>query len=123
MFAIILISLFYKNKNKFKIHGWLMGIAVILHVASFLAVMGPIFFGHFSAFVEYTAYPEIQTTWIHAVPGAIAMIMGIMLVGLWALNPSDSASCSRRKRLMDVTVLLWLISLVFGVVTYMLLYV
>jgi uncharacterized membrane protein YozB (DUF420 family) len=123
MFVIITISLFYKNKMKFKIHGMLMGIAVFLHVLSFLAVMGPIFFGHFSTFVDYISYPEIQTTWIHAIPGAIAMIMGITLVGLWALNPSNIAACSRRKRLMDITVLLWLVSLIFGIATYILLYV
>ena len=123
MFLIIVISLIYKNKNKFKIHGVLMGIAVTLHILTFLTVMGPIFFGYFSEFVEYISYPEIQTTWIHAIPGAIAMIMGIILVGLWALNPSNIAACSRRKRLMDVTVLLWLVSLIFGIATYILLYV
>jgi uncharacterized membrane protein YozB (DUF420 family) len=123
MFVIIVISLFYKNKMKFKIHGVLMGIAVILHVLTFLTVMGPRFFGYFREFVEYVSYPEIQTTWIHAIPGAIAMIMGIMLVGLWALNPSNIAACSRRKRLMDVTVLLWLVSLIFGIATYILFYV
>jgi uncharacterized membrane protein YozB (DUF420 family) len=123
VFVIIVISLFYKNKMKFKIHGVLMGIAVILHVLTFLTVMGPIFFEYFSELVEYTSYPEIQTTWIHAVPGAIAMIMGIMLVGLWALHPSDIATCNRRKRLMDVTVLLWLVSLIFGIATYILLYI
>jgi uncharacterized membrane protein YozB (DUF420 family) len=123
MFVIIVISLFYKNKMKFKIHGVLMGIAVILHVLTFLTVMGPIFFGYFREFVKYVSHPEIQTTWIHAVPGAIAMIMGIMLVGAWALHPSDIASCSRRKRLMDITVLLWLVSLIFGIATYILLYI
>lgn len=123
MFVIIVISLFYKNKMKFKIHGVLMGIAVILHIITFLTVMGPIFFGYFRTFVEYISYPEIQTTWIHAVPGAIAMILGIILVGLWALNLSNIAACSRRKRLMDVTVLLWVVSLIFGIATYILLYI
>jgi len=65
----------------------------------------------------------VQTTWIHAVPGAIAMIMGIVLVGAWALRPSNIAACSRRKRLMDITVLLWLISLMFGITTYLVFYV
>jgi uncharacterized membrane protein YozB (DUF420 family) len=123
MFLIIVISLIYKNKNKFKIHGVLIGIAVILHILSFLTVMGPIFFGYFREFVQYISYPEIQTTWIHAILGAIAMILGIILVGLWALHPSNIAACSRRKRLMDITVLLWCISLIFGIATYILLYI
>jgi uncharacterized membrane protein YozB (DUF420 family) len=121
-FLIIVFRLVYKNKNKFKIHGVSMGTAVILHVVSFLTVMGPIFFRHFGDFVDSISYAEIQTTWIHAIPGAAAMILGILLVLLWALKPSNIAACSRRKRLMDLTVLLWLISLVFGIVTYMLIY-
>lgn len=122
MFVIVAVSLFYKNKKKFRMHGTLMGAAVVLHIVSFLAVMGPIFFGNFSDFVDYMAYLEVQTTWIHAAAGATAMILGAMVVGLWALNPSDVASCSRRKRLMDVTFLFWLISLLFGVATYVIVY-
>ena len=123
MFLIIVIGLVYKRKNKFKMHGGLMGIAIILHVISFLAVMGPIFFMYFREFVKYISYPEIQTTWIHAIPGAVAMILGIILVGSWALNPSNITACSRRKRLMDITILFWFVSLIFGIATYILLYV
>ena len=115
-FLILVASLVYKNKNKFKMHAISMGIAVILHVLSYIAVMGPIFFSNWGIFVDYISYAEIQTTWIHAIPGAAAMILGVLLVGLWALKPSNIAACTKRKRLMDVTVLLWLISLViFGI--------
>jgi uncharacterized membrane protein YozB (DUF420 family) len=123
MFLIIVIGLVYKNKNKFKIHGGLMGIAVILHVLSLLAVMLPSFNNNYEYFTTETSTLGVQTTWIHAVPGAIAMIMGIILVGAWALRPSNLAACSRMKRLMDITVLLWLISLTFGIATYIVFYV
>lgn len=123
MVLIIVIGLIYKNKNKFKIHGGLMGIAVILHVLSLLLVMGPSFSEGYDFFMTATSELGVQTTWIHAIPGAIAMILGIILVGTWALRSSDITTCSRRKRLMDVTVLLWLISLVFGIATYIVFYV
>ncbi|MDH5690496.1 MAG: DUF420 domain-containing protein [Candidatus Bathyarchaeota archaeon] len=123
MFLIIVIGLVYKNKRKFKIHGGLMGIAVILHVISFLLVMGPSFSEGYDFFTTATSELGVQTTWIHAVPGAIAMIMGIVLVGAWALRSSNIAACRRRKRLMDITVLLWLISLIFGITTYIVFYV
>jgi uncharacterized membrane protein YozB (DUF420 family) len=123
MFLIIVVGLVYKNKNKFKIHGGLMGIAVILHVLSLLLVMGPSFSEGYDFFTTATSELGVQTTWIHAVPGAIAMIMGIILVGAWALRPSNIAACSRMKRLMDITVLLWLISLMFGIATYLVFYV
>jgi uncharacterized membrane protein YozB (DUF420 family) len=123
MFLIIVIGLVYKNKRKFKIHGGIMGIAVILHVLSILLVMGPSFSEGYDFFTTATSELGVQTTWIHAIPGAIAMIMGIILVGAWALRPSNIAACSRMKRLMDITVLLWLISLIFGIATYIVFYV
>jgi len=123
MFLIIIIGLVYKNKNKFKIHGGLMGIAVILHVLSLLLVMGPSLYENYDFFTTGTSELGVQTTWIHAVPGAIAMILGIVLVGAWALRSSNIAACSRMKRLMDITVLLWLVSLIFGIATYIVFYV
>jgi uncharacterized membrane protein YozB (DUF420 family) len=123
MFLIIVIGLVYKNKRKFKIHGGIMGIAVILHIVSLLLVMGPSFSEGYEYFTTATSELGVQTTWIHALPGAIAMIMGIILVGAWALRPSNIAACSRKKRLMDITILLWLISLIFGITTYIVFYV
>ena len=123
MFIIIVIGLVYKNKNKFKIHGGLMGIAVILHILSFFAVMLPSFNVAYDYFTTATSNLGVQTTWIHAIPGAIAMILGIVLVGAWALRPANIAACSRRKKLMDITTLFWFISLLFGIATYIVFYV
>jgi uncharacterized membrane protein YozB (DUF420 family) len=123
MFLIIVISLIYKNKMKFKIHGVLMAIAVILHVLSLLAVMGPSFAEGYEYFTTATSDLGVQTMWIHAIPGALAMIMGIVLVGAWALRPSNVAACSRRKRIMDITTLLWMVSLIFGIASYIVFYV
>jgi len=122
-FVIIGFSLFYKSKNKFKLHGKLMGSAIILHILSFLTIMGPVFFTDLDGFVNYISYLEVQTMWIHAIPGTISMISGTIIVVAWALQPTNIISCRRKKRLMDVTTLFWLISLIFGIVTYVLFYV
>ncbi len=122
MFLILIIGLIYKQKRKFKIHGGLMAIAVILHVLTFLIVMGPPFYESFNYYITETSDPSVQTTLTHAVPGAIAMILGIILVGAWVIRPSNVARCSRLKRLMDVTLLLWLVSLIFGIATYFVFY-
>ena len=120
---IVAISLVYKNRLNFKMHGVLMGIAVVLHVISFFAVMGPSFSSASEYFMTATSELGVITMWIHAIPGAIAMILGIVLVTSWALQPSNLASCARRKRLMDITVLSWLVSLIFGIATYVVFYV
>ncbi|MCW4034361.1 MAG: hypothetical protein NWF03_03245, partial [Candidatus Bathyarchaeota archaeon] len=100
MFVVIGISLFYKSKKKFKIHGQTMGIALVLHIITFLAVMLPSFTDAYSYFTEYTSDLGVQTMWIHAVPGAITLILGLFLVVTWALRPSNVAACSKRKRIM-----------------------
>ena len=123
MLIIIVVGLVYKKRRKFKIHGGLMGIAVILHLISLFAVMLPSFNDGYDYFITATSELGVQTIWIHAVPGTIALILGIVLVTAWALRPSNIASCSKLKRIMDITTLLWLISLMFGIATYVVFYV
>lgn len=120
--AVIFVSLYFKQKGKMKHHGALMGVAIVLHVLTFASVMGPIFFEYFSFYSTSFGDTLAQVTWIHAVPGAIALILGIFLVVIWAVNSSNVAGCYKRKRIMDVTLLLWLVSLVFGIATYVLTY-
>jgi uncharacterized membrane protein YozB (DUF420 family) len=120
--ALIIVAIGYKGRKRFQIHGKLMGIAIIIHIVSFIAIMGPVFFRDIDGFVTYTSYLEVQTMWIHVIPGIIAMILGTAIVVLWALNPSNIAACSKRKRIMDITTILWLVSMLFGITTYMLFY-
>jgi uncharacterized membrane protein YozB (DUF420 family) len=123
MLIIVVVSLVYKNKRKFKTHAELMGTAVILLVVSLFAVMLPSFNRNYDYFTTATSELGVQTTWIHMILGAITLILGIILVIAWALQPSNIAACIRRKRIMDITVLLWFISLMFGIATYILFYV
>jgi uncharacterized membrane protein YozB (DUF420 family) len=123
MLIVIVIGLVYKNKRKFKIHAALMGIAVILHLVSFFAVMLPSFNDGVDYFVTAISDLGVQTMWIHVIPGAVSMILGIFLVAAWVLRPTNIAACSKRKRIMDITTLLWSISLVFGIASYMIYYI
>jgi uncharacterized membrane protein YozB (DUF420 family) len=118
-FILILVGFGYKTKGKFRNHGVAMGAAVVLHLTSFLLAMGPSFLDGFEFFTTDTSLLGVQTMWVHAVTGAIALVLGIVIVVTWIARVSDIAACTRRKRLMDVTVLLWLISLIFGIATYL----
>ena len=120
--GLIFLSLFFKMKNNYKIHGTIMGLGLVLHVLTFLLIMGPIFFENYSFFSTETSFNYVQTTWLHAIPGAIALILGIYLVLRWAIKTSNISGCIKRKRIMDVTLLLWMFSLVFGIATYILIY-
>ena len=117
-FMVLLVGVIYKIKGKFKIHGFLMGLAVLLHFITFVVVMGP----SFSEGIEFFTTSidiGVQTMWVHAITGSIALILGIILVGLWIVNSSNIAGCVKRKRIMDITVLMWALSLIFGIVTYL----
>ena len=120
--VMLLVSVYYMKIGKLKQHGILMGLAVILHVLTFVSVMGPIFSQNFEFFSTETSFLLVQTTWLHAIPGAIALLLAIFLVGKWVIHASVTAPCYKRRRLMDLTLILWLISLVFGIATYVLIY-
>jgi uncharacterized membrane protein YozB (DUF420 family) len=119
---ILFLSLYYKNKKNYKTHAITMAIAVVLHLLTFVLVMGPIFFEFLSFFQTETSLTYVQTIWIHAIPGAIALVLAIILILMWAINTSNIKGCFKRKRIMDITLILWLISLIFGVITYALIY-
>jgi uncharacterized membrane protein YozB (DUF420 family) len=120
--ATIFVSLFYKRKTKFKAHGVTMGLTVVLQIVAVMLVMGPTFFDNLDFFSTETTIPAVQTAWIHASPGTIALLLGIFLVAIWAVKASNVAGCFKRKRIMDVTIVLWIFSLVFGIATYVLFY-
>lgn len=119
---LILVSLYCMKKSKIRLHAATMAVAAILHILTFLLVMGPIFFQFLTFFFTETSLPLVQTTWIHAVPGAITLVMAIFLVVKWAVQSSNITPCYKRKRIMDVTLILWVFSLIFGIATYLLFY-
>lgn len=120
--GLVFLSLFFKMKNNYKSHGTTMGVALILHLLTFLLIMGPIFFEYYDFFSTETSFTYVQTIWLHAVPGAIALVLGTYLVLRWAINASNIGGCIKRKRIMDLTLLLWVFSLAFGIATYILIH-
>ena len=118
-FLIIAISIGYKLKKKFKVHGVLMGFGIILHLVFFIIAMWPSFSGGFDFFTTSTSLLGVQAMWIHAIPGLITLVLGLFVVVSWLLRVSDISSCFKKKRIMDLTLISWLISLIFGIVTYL----
>jgi uncharacterized membrane protein YozB (DUF420 family) len=122
-FIIVLGALAYKTKGNFKIHGSIMGVAVLLHFITFLVAMGPSFVGNFTFLTTDTLLIGVQVLWVHAISGAISLILGIFLVTMWAPKASNIKPCFGRKRIMDATVVSWTMSLAFGIATYVAFYV
>jgi uncharacterized membrane protein YozB (DUF420 family) len=118
-FLLIVLGFRFKIRKKFQIHGYIMGVAVLLHLVFFIIAMWPSFSGGFEFFTTSIFLTGVLAMWIHAVAGTISLIIGLFIVLGWLLHVSDIARCFKRKRLMDVTLIFWLISLIFGIVTYL----
>ena len=116
---LVIIGIIYKIKRQLKFHGYLMSIAVLMHLITFILAMGPAFSEGLDFFVGSTDLLGVQAMWIHAITGGIALITGIILILFWIINLSNIAGCSKRKRIMDITSMLWMISFIFGIVTYL----
>ncbi len=102
-FILVLGALAYSHKRKYKVHGSIMGIAVLLHFTTFLASMGPSFVIFFTFFVAETFQSGGLAIWIHVFGGVISLILGFFLVLSWIRNVSSLKPCFLRKRMMYAT--------------------
>ena len=122
-FILVLAALVYKAKGKFKIHGSIMGVAVSLHFVTFIVAMGPSFVKSIDFFMTETSQLGVQTLWVHALTGVLSLVLGFFLFFAWITKASKIELCFRRKRIMDATIILWAVSLVFGIATYLIFYI
>jgi uncharacterized membrane protein YozB (DUF420 family) len=110
---------FLKSQKKYRQHGILMLSAVVLHIISILVVMVPSFAAFFGdASMVNFADILVITTLIHVSAGLLAALLGVWLVSSWHLQTSLQ-TCFKKKRVMDVTLGLWLLAIVLGVVLYL----
>ena len=117
---ILLGSISFKLKRKYVLHGAMMLVAVVLNVFSFLFVMLPSLLG-----LEIIRTQPLHIFSIvalaHACIGAVSMILGVWIVGSWHLQ-SSTVNCVKRRIIMRLVLILWLLALVVGIVLYMFLY-
>ena len=116
--ALLIGAIFLKSKNKYRQHGIVMFSAVVLHIVSILAVMVPSFRAYLGPGVINFSDIWAIVTFVHVSTGLIAVLVGIWLVGSWHLK-TDIKQCFRKKRFMDVTLILWLLSILLGIMLYM----
>jgi uncharacterized membrane protein YozB (DUF420 family) len=116
--ALLIGAIFLKSKNKYRQHGIVMFSAVVLHIVSILAVMVPSFRAYVGPGVINFSDILAFVTFVHVSTGLIAVLVGIWLVGSWHLK-TDIKQCFRKKRFMDATLILWLLSILLGIMLYM----
>jgi hypothetical protein len=113
--ALLFVGLGLKSKKKFHQHGILMLTAVVLHTITILVVMIPSFrviaSGEFPALVS-------AVTYVHGIAGVLAELLGVWIVVTWRLRTSLQY-CAPKKKLMLLTLILWLTALVLGILLYL----
>ena len=118
--ALMFASLALKRKRKYFAHGATMLTAVILNALSFLLVMMPSL-----STLEILKTQPLHwfslATLAHAGLGAVTIILGAWIVAAWHLQPSNQ-NCIRKKKLMRLTLILWLTVFFLGFVLYAVLY-
>jgi len=123
---IILIVLFaafaLKRKGKFLEHGRTMLAGVVLNILSFAIVMGPAFLSLGQNGLFDHPGRLYLVTLVHAGLGGTALVLGVFLVASWHLQASTQ-NCMRRKKIMRLTFMLWILALILGILLYMILYI
>jgi uncharacterized membrane protein YozB (DUF420 family) len=108
-----------KRQKKYRQHGLSMLSALALHIVAILVVMVPSLAAFFSvpSSVNFADILVIVTL-VHVSAGLLAALLGVWLVGSWHFQESLQ-TCFRKKRVMDVTLSLWLLAIALGLVLYL----
>jgi uncharacterized membrane protein YozB (DUF420 family) len=112
-------ALVLKKKAKFRQHGLVMFSAVVLHIISILAVMGPSFSGFFGApgVIDYADVFMVLTL-VHVTSGILAAILGVWIVSSWHFQ-KNLQPCFKKKKFMDITWVLWVLAILIGIFLYL----
>ncbi len=121
--GLVLYGYGLKRKLQFRRHGIVMAAATLLHLALVLVIMIPSFV--YAVVPDYIIPSPLMLLslvgLIHGVTGSITIALGVWLVWAWRLR-ANFTGCIKNKKLMKPTLILWLISLSFGILLFALFY-
>ena len=115
--TLLFVAIQLKNRKKYREHGSLMVAAVILHLITVLAVMGPTFGTFFNSSGTIVFDATVIMSLIHVALGSIAVVIGIWIVASWHFK-TDVKGCFTKKKIMGPTFALWTLSALWGKIMY-----
>jgi membrane-bound metal-dependent hydrolase YbcI (DUF457 family) len=111
-------AFFLKTRKRYRQHGIVMFSAVVLHIVSILVVMVPSFAAFVGPGSVNFANVLVMVTFIHVSVGLVTALLGVWLVLSWRFKV-DIRGCFRKKRVMDATLVLWLLTITMGIYLYL----
>ncbi len=114
--ALILVSMWFRKKGNYLVHGIIMIVVVGATLISFSSVllMTPPTSGSMEVYLNS---PLKMAEFIsHAVLSIPAIFFGVWLVALW--RPGSTSFAAKSKRIAQMTSILWVLSYVAGVLGF-----
>ena len=119
--SIVISGYILKRKMQLIRHGTFMLVAVVLELLSFGLVMGPSFLSLVGSGFLQRPILLATVTIVHAILGAVTLVTGIWIAGSWHLQTSID-KCKKRKGIMRYLFALWIVTVIIGIILYMLLH-
>jgi uncharacterized membrane protein YozB (DUF420 family) len=116
--TLLLVSMWFRKKGNFFVHGILMILVVTVTLVSFsgVLVMSPPNPGSMG---EYFGSPvDIAVFLAHGVFSIPAIAFGVWLVALW--RPNSATFAARSHRAAQLTTIFWVVSYVVGIMDFLL---
>ena len=114
--TLVLVSMWFRKKGNYFVHGILMVVVVSVTVVSFslVLVMSPPTSSSMQAYFNSPVY--IAQFISHAVLSIPAIILGIWLVALW--RPKSTTFPTKTRKIAPTVATLWVLSYVAGVLGF-----
>ena len=122
LFLLILGLPFFRgaiNRKNLVWHGYSTVAALVLHSILIFLVMIPSLSNGIGELAEISIL-NLFTIISHAILGTLAEILGLTIVLLWVISGINSMACGKRKRWMMPLFIIWVISIVNGILIHVL---
>lgn len=115
---VLLLGYKLKMDKRFRRHGITMSLGVVLHVISILLVMIPSLISFSDLLITEISTIPVLVTWIHALIGLLAVIVGLFLIVEWRFRYPPKMTCAKRRPFMKPLFTMWTIASLLGIVVY-----
>jgi hypothetical protein len=105
-----------KNRNLI-MHGFLSIIALALNVGTVLIVMIPTLSSMLGSLSRMSLLAMV-VVWLHIGFGAVAIILGFIIIVSWITHPLGELGCSKTWKLMIPTFAVWAVALILGLIIH-----
>ena len=112
LLAVVLISMYFRTKGNYLVHGATMIGATVTQLAGLIVVLA---LTPASAMEPITSVPlNMNMFGVHAAIGLASIVSGFVLVAFW--RPNSTTFAAKTKRIAQVTGFLWVLTFVIGIV-------